>query len=449
MRGVEVIMKIYFPKRLNTQKGLAIVLTLFSLLLIATVAFGIIAVTQVQNRSTMNMFSSEKAYYAARTGLCLAIDQVEDLYRSSNYVGGTSNPVSGVSGDGQYTFEVWAPPSNATKSYKAWRITSEGVVDGARRVLTAWVEMESFAEFTVFNSVDGDDAKDIHWSNTDVVTGPVHTNSFFHVRGNPKFSSRVTSANVGDSRYNRTTNTYTFNGITYKDPTKFYKPEVSYNQDYPTGLSSDFSFSGGVPEIPMPYDNTIIKNNADKKYTGDISVKFYINDQMEVTYNDSGTTKTETLNTTEITVYTTGKITVLGGTLKGKITLASEGDIDILSDIRYGNKNKDVLGLISYNNIVIKTDPNVVKDLYLDSALLAPNGSMSVQNYNTGVKRGKLILFGGIAQKERGFVSYIPTNSGYDKQYTYDPKMAFFTSPNYPCTGNLKIIMIQDSSAIN
>lgn len=128
------------------------------------------------------------------------------------------------------------------------------------------------------------------------------------------------------------------------------------------------------------------------------------------------------------------------GTLDGQQTLAAENYVYVVGDITYKNVEKDVLGLIGNNavwvwNPVSSTNVNSAKALLsgknrtIHAAILSVAHTIQVQNYDKGGDRGKLNIYGAMAQKFRGIVR--SGNHGYAKGYTYDERFRYTAPPKF------------------
>lgn len=144
------------------------------------------------------------------------------------------------------------------------------------------------------------------------------------------------------------------------------------------------------------------------------------------------------------TVTEPGDINVSGPKgLDGKLTIVAERDMNIIGHIRYADKpgpydekkpastnpdSNDKLGLIAGRDAVVtKAAPNDV-DIY--AHIFCRDGGFGVNGYNSGSHRGKLNVYGGIANLIRNAVGQ--GNSGYWKNYMYDPRFAREPPPYYP-----------------
>lgn len=436
------------PCRMHKQKGTALFLTMVTITILSIIAYALVAISTIQSRITAERLGESKAYYYARVGVSKAIDELEH-----DYWWGTSGTQTFQLEDGVYDISVWAPESNQTSPDKIWKVTSSGKYSGKTRKIEAWLQLESFAKFAYFTDSEKMGYYTIWFTDKCKLTGSVHTNGYFSIYRTPQCSDKMTSHNNGDSHYNSTTRIYTQGGETYADPTKFYNYYTSYTYDYPMPLneSPDFAFAGGQPDIALPQDTTSVKLQAKQEFVGDMEITFLEAGQVEIKPVSGG--ETTTLNTDDLTLHIDGDIIMKGGIMKGKATIGCSGDIKIRESVVYKDKEKDILGLVAGDDIVIDTDPYTYKDIEIDAIMMALNGSFYVRDYYWGIPRGTLKIFGGLIQYSRGpvgtFNSYLgQIVTGYNKDYQYDNKLINTPPPDYPTTGNVKILSLKDYRAL-
>lgn len=128
------------------------------------------------------------------------------------------------------------------------------------------------------------------------------------------------------------------------------------------------------------------------------------------------------------------------GTLNGQVTLAAENFVYITGNTTYADRDDDMLGLIGNNMVYVRNpvtrtctwgcsttgprSPNVT----IEAAILSLR-SFAVQNTSeNGIRTGRLTVRGSIAQAFRGVVAQ---NSGYLKDYIYDPRLRFRSPPHF------------------
>lgn len=455
----------------KVQSGMALFLTLIVLTLISIIAFGLVAISQTNSRIMSNNSSYNQAYYLAYMGVARARDELR-----TDYWWGTNEDKTFTIDNNTYTVSVWAPSSNTDSIYKKWKVTSTGSIGETKRKLTAWLEPESFARYAYFTEKESTPEKIIWMTDRDKIKGRVHTNGYFSIYSTPKFSDEVTSYNTADSFYDAVSRLYTIGSVADSDPSKFYHYYTSYTTDKPIALddSKDFSFTGGSSELYLPEDTGKVADKADNKIYQDADIKFLNTGNVEITTKETdsywvreridGTwvwveresvgVETVTLPTDNLTLYIGGTVHIKGGSLKGKVTIATEGNIYIDGSVIYNDKELDVLGIISEKDIIVNSDSGIKKDLEINALLMAINGSFYVNEYNTGSYRGTLKILGGLIQYSRGPVGTFNSSTGlivtgYNKDYDYDDKLKNNPPPNFPTTGKIVLLSIHDSAAMN
>jgi hypothetical protein len=168
-------------------------------MLLAILAFGLLTVINSQSRTVINYDNSQKAYYAARSGISRGMDFLKREIENGNYLEFASPAVSGSMDDGSsYIVTIQPPSEKDPEGQNRWRIISEGKHSNARRVLNASVEAESFAAFAYLTQEEIAWVKPantwikipVAWSTGEIIEGRAHTNGFFTVLGNPQFTEK-------------------------------------------------------------------------------------------------------------------------------------------------------------------------------------------------------------------------------------------------------------------
>ncbi|MCD4782231.1 MAG: hypothetical protein K8T10_00220 [Candidatus Eremiobacteraeota bacterium] len=435
------------------QKGIALFLTLIALTLLSIIGFGLVGISTIQSKAALVQQDAVRSYYYARIGLSTAR---EELKKNYSWDGGSHTYVQGNQAQMQegYTVTVWRPSDFYTTTNKVWKVTSTGVYGGSRRTLTSWLNLESFATYLYFTDREKMGSTTIWFIWKDKLHGRVHTNGYFSMYYHPQFSGKVTSHNGGDSYYDSANRKYHQGGKWYTDLSKFFHYYHSYSNDCPiavSGQESDFSFAGEQPEVSLPANTNSIQANADFSYSSTTKLKFYDEGKVRVMNYSDGSWHTEYKNTDNITIYVDGKVVIEGGTLKGKCTVGCTGNMEIENSLVYNDQNLDVMGVVAGQNIIIKTGPYTSKNLTLHMVLMALNGSFYVDQYGSGIPRGKLTILGGLIQGSRGPVGTFSggdIRTGYNKDYKYDKKLLNMPPPNYPTTGNVILLSIEDSASL-
>ena len=169
---------------------------------------------------------------------------------------------------------------------------------------------------------------------------------------------------------------------------------------------------------------------------------------------------------TDMTIYgcTDGDV-FLSGTLKGRLTIAADNNIEIIEDVNYatGTGGSDLLGLVANNfieiyhpvdqssssssqtrcdgsyvssggdyycNLKLPGASQALRDPIINAAMLSVNHSFRVQNYQYGASGlGTITVNGAIAQRYRGTVGTGSGSTGYLKNYNYDQRMKYQSPP--------------------
>lgn len=438
--------------RCKRRCGIALALVLFVIFIEAVLGFGAISAATLDSQSASQEYLGLRAYDAARAGLVRACAQLQN-----DYTWATTTSVSYEIEGATYVVSVYPDPDNAASVLKSWRVTSVGACNSATRSLTAWLTNDSFARYAYFTDAERSPGGSTIWFiGADRLTGEVHTNGYFSLITTPRFSAQVTSANRGDADLSGAT--YTQGGATTTDPSRFYRYYTSYTVDRPVALanSPNFSFAGNQARVPLPTDVSSVRNGASVRLTANAALTF--NSDGTVTVVSAGTTTTHSTDPT-LTLHTTGSITAVRGTVKGRVTVGADRGITVNGNLAYSDRASDVLGLVSVGDVTIQSSQTSPADFEIDASIMAvgnnPNGtpaSFNVANYNSGVRRGTLTVFGGIIQNARGPVGTGTAsgviNTGYAKNYVYDDKLLNSPPPNFPTTGKIKVKGCVDAGAL-
>ncbi len=207
--------------------------------------------------------------------------------------------------------------------------------------------------------------------------------------------------------------------------------------------------NGGIPEPNL----AALRDSA--TVAGDVH-----NEELWLTFNVDGSYQCSTstsLTTSMIsdyngTIMTSGADIHVKGTIAGKVTVISDNDIFIEGTLLYNTDpqvnpaSPDYLGLIAPNDVIIADNAANANDVLVQAAIIARN-KMKVENYNNGVPRGTLGLFGSVVQEDSdrfGLFSGGTLISGYETTRTFDERLCDRTPPLFPRMSRIEQIYRSD-----
>lgn len=303
--------------------------------------------------------------------------------------------------------------------YKALLI-SRATYEDYTAEIEVLMQRDSFSKFSYFT----DNEPLIYFTTGDVINGPVHTNGTFNMQGSPEFNGFVSSPNEWEAHPGGASPV--FNGGT------------------------NFELPGGR-DLPEQAQIDLLRTNSDLTFTGAKEVTFFVNsNDGYVRVAEPGCLSVTCFNDYRLADYNAGEVIIsvdgdvkVKGTLKGKVSLHSTDDIDIVSDVYYNTNplvdstSTDLLGLIAQDEVRVDRwahSQNGSSDLTIHASIMAMD-KFVVEDYQYGSFRGDLNVVGGIVQRERGavgtFGGYSGT-TGYSKNYIYDERLLQEIPPSFP-----------------
>ena len=193
--------------------------------------------------------------------------------------------------------------------------------------------------------------------------------------------------------------------------------------------------TGASVTVPVPSDQVIYVKNASTQAK---CTAGQIGDGLPVA-NDVN------LNTS--TFYCGNGNAWVEGTLKGRVTLATQNNVMVTGDLLLVNTpagsaptGPDMLGLVAANSVVIyhPVDSSgngltTINDRWIYGSIQTLQHSFWVQSYNQDNKLGTLHVRGSIAQRWRGIVGTGgASGTGFLKDYSYDTRLKFAAPPYFP-----------------
>lgn len=343
-------------------------------------------------------------------------------------------------GQGFYLLAIDPDDNNLNSSTKrftleGWGITGTVALPTALKRNQMVVQTESFAQYAYFTNDERSwpNGVQVYFITGDRIEGPTHTNGQFSMYGRPVFEGPVSSVSP-------TINLWGGSAVTqpvFKEPPKLGVPEKKFPKSYPASIPAA-ARNGGL----------VLQGNS--------SVTLLPSGKMQVTNPNKGWVDREVSLPANGVLYVEGGTLAVQGTLKGQLTLGCEKDIRIVDSVTYSDspernpKSKDLLGIVAGGNVVIPR--GAPANLRIDGSIMAINRSFGVENWWEKPAKGKLTVYGGIIQANRGPVGTFNGNngtkmSGYTKDYHYDPRLRGQTPPAFPTTGDYKTLVWQEQKS--
>ena len=424
---------------LSKRNERGVILVTSYLVITVLLIFSLIFVGRSVNEK--NFAAREKnlaaAFYLAESGLDRGLVW---LRSQGSPPAGTAafDPLGGVQslGEGNYSISIDPDDSNPGISLKRYRIIATGNVEDASRQLINEVRVDSYARFAYFTDTEhfriGSWNVAVWFIGADTLQGPTHTNSHFHIKGDPVFTDVVSSSDNFITFYNDGNYIYT------SSPSNPPEDEPDFQQ----GIDL------GAEPINMPSQALDLRSAASSggiSLTGATTVLLNADGTMDVTNaNEGWTDQNMPLPANGAFFVNNGNIYV-SGTLSGRLTMGSSQDVIITDNLIYADdpiinpNSNDILGLIGEDDVMISQSAPF--DIQVYASIMALEDSFMVENWDIGPARGTLQVYGGIIQVERGPVGTFSGAtgqklSGYSKNYIYDPRLINTPPPFYPTTGD-------------
>jgi hypothetical protein len=291
---------------------------------------------------------------------------------------------------------------------------SKQIVDSMWAIFTYDIPASQFFWYT---NVEGH----IYWVTGDTVWGPMHTNDRLRTSGAPVFYGKITARS----------------GITPgpTDPASHAEFlggwEVGTNAPLPTDMSAIIS-EAATASLGYPI-------NTMSSYDQDLELEFFADGTVG---RKVGSSPRDTVLITDIApngvIHNTNKIRVQG-VFNGQLTIYTENSIFIDDDIVYAVNplvditSDDFLGLVADRDIKVTDNPANNNDCHIHASMMAIGGSFGASNYNGRPHAGALHVLGSISQDRRGPIgTFGMTQTGFQKRYSFDPRLATVSPPLYP-----------------
>jgi Tfp pilus assembly protein PilX len=424
----------------SNENGTALVIVILILMALTAIVMGVSSISVNETQIATNEMLDKRAFYLAEAGAEKSITYLSQLATPFRGTGANKDQpyllLDDVALYNEGTVTTYLDPldSNTGNPTRFVAVTVRATLNGSgmTKCLQVKVGQQNFSRYAYFSDLEKSPSGTTIWFVTkDEFFGPLHTNDQMHIYGSPKFHEEA-SSNAATIDY--------YNGGPPSD-----------NPQFDGGLTLNAS------RIPLPTNTSMILNKANEsgglKLTGNpVDIKFLVdgsgNRSLSVSIN-GGAYNTMAYPSNGV-IYVQG-LAQVEGKVKGQVTIGSNGDIRIMDNIIYDTDPRtdptstDLLGLVSDANVIMwNSTANLdTADETVMAAIMALNTSWTAQSYNSGSPRGKLIVYGGIIQKQRGAVGTFDSSSGaivtgYEKAYSYDPRLMDNPPPAFPTTGQVE-----------
>jgi hypothetical protein len=292
-------------------------------------------------------------------------------------------------------------------------VISVATVDGHTRAVAVDMTPTAFTDYLYFTNSDVGPASPGYFKTGDIVDGPVHINDQLCIWGDPVFTGHVeaTGSLIKYENDGSPIETTQLTNAPADDP------------DFQDGCTLGATH---MQWLDQPDVNELMKSAG--LNVGSAEVVFGRDDGSGPML---GWLSYRKINTTDPWIdieissfngilYANGDCSVRG-IVDGKVTLASNTDIAIVDDLIYAGSTDgvpdadcdDVCGLVASVRVFVEDSWANQSDCVVHAHLLAVNNQASlVENYNQGIPRGTLTVWGGMAQDKWG-----PVGTGYYDQY--------------------------------
>jgi hypothetical protein len=374
-----------------------------------------------------NYANIQISHNIALTGANIACNA---FYINPNWTAGYSN-VSYQGGSYTVTYQLM----DAVKLIK--RITSISTFQGFNGyslntyhdTVIVTFQPSRFSRYAYYSTSEGGT---IYWATGDTVKGPLQTQDYLRVSGNPVFLGMV-GTKLGVIKKNGSSDHPQFlGGLLTGSDVPINSSGVSSVETF--ALTNGLTFTG--------HDTVYLNFNGD-------SLKY------RYTWNGKDTTKKISTIAPNGVIFVKNGTTRIKGTIKGQITLGCDnvtkgGSVYLDSSIAYNTNpitnplSTDIFGIVAENNFIIEDNKANNNNVTIQASIYCQTGSFTADNYSTRAYCGYINLLGGIVQATRGAVGIIGSGgnitNGFSKNYSYDRRFLFSAPPNFPNTGAYNVI---------
>lgn len=350
------------------------------------------------------------------------------------------------------------------------KLVSIGTYNGIDDTTEVILSPSRFSKYAYYSE---DEGSNIRWTAKDTIFGPFHTEDNLLADNHPVFGYKGYSTTIGGKLYyvNSASSDRPYFYGSFQDgspdPLNLNGLQPLRDAAADDGLKITYS-STTMPDketwveggwyrvnrrhwewIPGHYEITPGVTTVDTVYIT------FVNDSVQIKMGiakPATTYKTEEVAPNGV-IYAEGMDIRIKGTVEGRFSVVSDGNIYIDDDITYTNdprtnpNSTDILGILAQDEIRI-ADNNATNDIKIDAALYCQSGGFGAENYDSRSVDGNINLYGGITQKIRRAVGTYTTSwggsitytHGFNKRYRYDSRLMYMFPPYFPICGGFQIV---------
>jgi len=284
------------------------------------------------------------------------------------------------------------------------------------------------SNFSKFAYLSINDPSNLYWSHKDTIWGPFHSEGNILAAQHPVFDDKVTTNGVVKYLNNEAADAPIFKG------------------EFESGVHLEFPPSGLDNIKSLALDDGHLFTGKDTVYVtfaGD-SIKYRFKN------TDPPTTVLASSFAPNGIIYGENTILRLQGVVEGRYTIACNGtspkgnvylddNITYKTDPRTNPDSKDMLGIVSKNNVTITQNVANESSINIDASIYCEKGGFGAGWPSFTKPNGNINLYGGIQNYCRVQIGVLNGN-GFSRNYKYDPRLKIASPPGYPGTGQLEII---------
>lgn len=308
------------------------------------------------------------------------------------------------------------------------KLTVVGNYGGVSKNLEVIFKPSSFSKFAYLSISD---PTNLYWSHKDTIWGPFHSEGNINAYLHPVFVGKATTKGSVKYMTNEATDAPYFLG------------------GFESGVSLTFPPSGLDNIKSMASDDGHIFTGQDTVYVtfAEDSIKYRFK------YSDPPTTVLASTLAPNGIIYAENTILRLQGVVEGRYTVACNGtapkgniylddNITYKTDPRINPDSKDMLGIVSKNNVKITENDANKSSINIDASIYCEKGGFGAGWPNFTAPNGNINLYGGIQNYSRVQIGVIKGTEiwGFNRRYKYDERLMIASPPGYPGTGQLEII---------